>query len=972
MKLYQFMFTLIFLLGVSPLWAQEGLQITGVVLDEKNEALIGAAVQLKGSDGNNISGLPTDIDGQFKFTDLQKGNYAVIITSIGYDEITKTVVLEDVSNDLGKITMKLSSGKTLDEVKITAQAVAVQQKEDTTQFNAGSFKVNPDATAEDLIRKMPGMDLSSGAPKAQGESVGKVLVDGKPFFGDDASSSLKNLPAEIVDKIQVYDERSEQSQFTGFDDGNTTKTINIITKAGKKEGLFGKVYAGGGSDGTKNNQSNLDYKYNVGGNLNYFKGDRRISLIGQTNNINVQNFAAQDLLGISGSSGGRGFGGGGGGRGGGMMGGGNNAFSTQSQGGINNTNAVGLNYSDKWGKKIDVTGSYFFNNTNNNTNQTITRNYVSPSVADQTYDELSNSSSKNYNHRFNMRFNYTIDSFNSILVVPSLSFQNNSSESYQQANTYRNLSTTLNSSNNQYGSNLDGYNIGSMFLYRHKFKKQGRTLSLWANGTKSVNDGNTNLLSSFNSIDTAYTVNQQADYTKNNWNINTNLSYTEPISKRSFLQAQYGINYQSGASDKRTYNYNPLTGGYSELDTLLTNIFNTDYLTHKGGLTYRYAFKKLNLNFGVDFQHAQLQSDRVMPYVSNLNKQFNNILPSARMQYQISKSKNMRFFYRTSTTAPSVDQLQDVINNANLLQLSAGNPNLKQSYQHRLNGMYNATNTNNNSTFFMMLSGTVTQDYIGNKTIIPNAETHLGNGLILQPGQQFTKPENMGGYYNVRSFATYGMPIKALKSNINVNGSVNYIRTPGIINDAKNYANNTGLGFGLVLSSNINENIDFTLSSNSSYNIVKNTLNTASNTNYFNQNSRLSVNYIFWKGIVFNTELNHQYYSGLTAGYNQNFLLWNMSLAKKILKQQGEIKFSVYDLLKQNNSIVPTVNDAYIQYARTNVLQQYFMVTFTYNLRYFKSGSSMKDVENKGNSDMMGGPPPGGMMPPSGHAFPGH
>lgn len=961
MRIYKFLLTVTFLLGILPfVSAQEGYNVSGIVKDNVNEALVGASISLRDNNGTFIGGTSADLDGNFVINNIAPGSYKLQITYLGYADYNKDINVLSSALTLGILKMEISKSTSLNEVKIIEKAPPVQQKEDTTQFNAGSYKVNPDASAEDLLRKMPGMDLSSGKPQAQGEQVTKVLVDGKPFFGDDATSSLKNLPAEVIDKIQVYDEKSEQSQFTGFDDGNTSKTINIITKPGKRQGVFGRIYGGGGSDvPTDNNKA--DFKYNGGGNVNYFQGDRRISLIGQTNNINVQNFSSQDLLGISGGSGGRNFGGGG------RRGGGGSAFSNGQQDGISKTNAIGFNYSDKWGKKIDVTASYFFNNSSNLTEQITNRQFVIPEG--QSYDDTSVANTENNNHRFNMRFNYNIDSNNSILIVPSLSFQDNKSSSNQISQTLSNISDVLNQSTNTYNSNLQGYNLTSMFLYRHKFRKKGRTLSLWANGGYNKNDGDTKLYAPFSAIDTSYTLDQEATIAKTGWNINSNLNYTEPISKKSFLQIQYGLRYQQSESDKRTYNRSVLTGDYTIPDTLLSNTFSTDYITNKGGFAYRYMDTNFNFNVGLDFQNANLNNERILPYTGTLTRSFNNILPTARLQYNFSKKKTLRLFYRTSTDAPSVDQLQEVVNNSNPIQQSSGNPNLVQSYQHNLNIRYNATNTNSNSTFFAMLSGSMTQDYIGNSTIIARNETVLDNGIVLREGQQFNRPENLSGYYNLRSFATYGLPISALKSNFNVNASAGYVRTPGLINAQKNYANNTSMGLGLVLSSNISEKIDFTLSSNSNYNIIQNTLNTSSDSRYLNQSSRLSLNYIFWKGIVFNTELNHQYYTGLSAGFNQNYLLWNMSVAKKVFKnQQGEIRLSVYDLLKQNTSIVPTVTETYFQNTQTNVLQQYFMLTFTYNLRFFKGGATMKDAESKGErrGDMDFGPPPGGGRGPMG------
>jgi len=947
-----------FMLSWHGLFAQQsGVNVSGFVKDNFNEPLAGASVTLHNAAGDMVSGTTAEMDGGFVFNNILPGDYKIEISYLGFESYQKSITVGNTELVLGLIKMSNTKSTSLNEVKIKAKAIAVQQNEDTTAYNASSYKVNPDANAADLLRKMPGMDLSSGTPKAQGENITKVLVDGKPFFGDDAATSLQNLPAEIIDKVQVYDEKSDQAQFTGFDDGNTSKTVNIITKPGKKNGTFGKVYAGYG----------YEDKYNGGGNVNYFSGDRRISLIGLSNNVNIQNFSPQDLVGVSA---GRSRGGGRGG--GGRMGNPDNNFLVDPEGGVSRTNAAGVNYSDKWGKKIDVTASYFFNNSNNVADEEINRIYVLPSQSGQTYKENAHSTTENINHRFNLRMNYTIDSNNSILFVPTFSAQTNNSTSTLSGQTLQDASDILNQTRNTFSNDLSGYNLSGFLLYRHKFRRQGRTLSLFANGGVNQNKGNGTFFAENLYADPTLddTLDQQSTLLKNGKNINANISYTEPLSKKSYLQVRYGLGYQDGSSDKRTYDYDPLTGGYTEPDTLLSNVFRTKYITNTMGLAYRVASLKFRGAVGLNYQNALLANARDLPYAGTLNKSFNNLMPYAMLQYRFSKTKNLRLFYRTSTDAPTVDQLQDVINNQNPLQLTSGNPLLKQAYEHNLRARYSATNTDKSTTFFAMLSGNYTQDYIGNNTLIAEQDMQLNNDIILAKGAQYIRPENMKGYWNISSFLTYGLPVNVLKSNLNINLQGGLERTPGVINGEKNVANNSNAGLGFTFSSNISEKIDFTLSSTGSYNWVKNTLNTSSDNHFYNQNSRLSLNYIFWKGIVVNTDLNHQLYAGLSEGYNQNFFLWNMSIAKKLFrKQQGEIKLSVFDLLGQNQSIQRTVSEIYSQDMRTNVLQRYFMLTFTYNLRFFKGGAD--DMLNSEPTPNMDGHPmnnPGTLPPPRSNA----
>ncbi len=965
---------LLVIISALPAWAQEQFNLTGIVKDEFNEGAIGATAQVKDEKGTYVSGAAAEDDGSFVVRELTPGKYTVTFSFIGLEDIVKEFQIVDKDVNLGILKFK-SSSTSLKGVQVTGNRIAVQQSGDTTDYNAGAFKVNPDATAEDLVRKMPGIDLSNGQVKAQGENVGKVLVDGKPFFGDDAANTLKNLPAEVISKIQVYDEKSEQSRMTGVDDGETIKAINIVTKTEKREGLFGKVYAGGGTDAqTVFNGGSGDLLYSLGGNINSFKGNRRISIVAQSNNINNQNFSSQDLLGVASSGGSRGgFGGRGGGRG---MGGGDASgnFMVNNRSGIATTNAIGINYSDKLSSKVDLTASYFFNKSNTNTIQGTDRFYVNNANAGQEYTENSNSNALNFNHRFNARLTYNIDSSNTLLWIPSASLQANNSRSTLEGLTMQS-GTLLNSTLNQFNSNLEGYNFTNMLMYFHRFKKQGRSFNIHSNITGNENKGMSNFFANnqfYTNTSLNDTLNQESDINRNGLTVRTMAQYSEPLSKTSNLQINYTNSFQKTNSEKLTNNFDFLTNDYTSPDSLLSNKFTSIYKTNAVGLNYGFNNKLIRANIGASAQMATLEGERILPGASDINREFKNILPRAMIRFNFSKTNNLGLFYRTSTDAPSVTQLQDVIDNSNPLQLSSGNPNLKQSYTHSLFSRYTTSNTDNNSTFFFMVRGTATKDYVGNNTIIAENDMVIRDGVTLARGGQYTTQTNLDGYYSLSAFTTYGTPINPLRSNINLNLSAGITRIPGRINGDINYSNNRNVGLGFVFSSNISEKIDFTLSSNTNMNFVKNTLNSNADNNFLNQATRLSANYIFWKGMVLNTELNHQFYSGLIASSNQNFLLWNAGLAKKIFKkQQGEIRLSVFDILGQNASFAQTFTDAYNQTVRTNVLQRYLMLTFTYNIRSFKSGSSEKDMEQSENfgrpMGVPGGPPQGGPPPPPGN-----
>ena len=378
MKIFSFFCFL--LLNASFVFSQE-LVVSGKVVDkDNNKALIGASVSLKSTTGTKIFGAVSQSDGKFIVKDLKPGAYILNIKYIGYETFTKQIILKQKSIDLETIKLTQSSVIT-EEVMVYGKQNPVVVKEDTTEISSDAFKVNKDATAEELITKMPGVVVQDGKVQAQGEDVKKVLVDGKPFFGDDPNTVIKNIPAEVIQKIQVFDQLSEQAQFTGFDDGNTSKAINIVTKVSFRGGVFGKISSGYG----------YQDKYFASGNVNIFNNEQRITFLGMLNNINEQNFSSEDLLGVmSQSGGGRRSGfprpsgggpppggprGGSSGSGGFFRGGDASNFLVDSKNGIIDTKSFGVNFQDQWWKDLEISGSYFFNQTDNNSETFLNRNY---------------------------------------------------------------------------------------------------------------------------------------------------------------------------------------------------------------------------------------------------------------------------------------------------------------------------------------------------------------------------------------------------------------------------------------------------------------------------------------------------------------------------------------------------------------------------------------------------------------------
>ena len=761
------------------------------------------------------------------------------------------------------------------------------------------------------------------------------LID---YFGDDPTLAMRNLPAEVVDKIQVFDQMSDQAQFTGFDDGNYTKTMNIITRRKNASSDFGKLMAGYGDDG----------RYNASGNMNIFDGNSRISLLGSSNNTNTQNFSTQDLLGVlSGNSQQRGGGRGGGGqrqgnrqRGGMFTPGGGGAPSNLligQQQGINTTSMLGGNYSDTVLDNTFLHANYFFNQTNNQNDQSLSRQYLLTGDSSTLYNQQSDITGENYNHRVNARVDYAFDSSNFLTATPQLLFQDNSSANI--LNVVNSLPSGVQLSQSQTGSQTTtrGNSLSGHLLFRHKFRTPGRTISLDVNISESLkkSSGDLTALNIYgnNIIDSASTLNEQSGGMWQSISVTQSLVYTEPLGLNSQLEVNYQPTISRGTADKRMFNFDTTDGQYSIFNSALSNTYENRYTTQRGGIAYRFSSQGTNLNIGIGYQQANLWNNQTFPISLTMSRMFTSILPNALFNLKIGNRENLRVYYQTTTRAPSITQLQNVVDNSNPLLLSDGNPDLRQSYTHTLMSRYSITNPEEGNSIFLLLAANYTLDYIGTASITPNRDT-IVLGTHVAPGAQFTLPQNFDGYWSVRSFLTYGFPIDFISSTMNLNSGINYTQTPGSINTELNIAHSYTFTLGAVIGSNISPNLDFTVTYAGNYNISCNTLQSSLNSDYYSHTAGLRFNWIFWDGIVFHNEMTNALNNGQGTGYNQNSLLWTMSLAKKLFaKQAGEIKLSVNDLLGQNKSLARNITSSYVEDSRNEVLTRYVMLTFTYTVR---------------------------------------
>lgn len=944
LKLRFVLFISLLLHFTSSIYSQ--IQVKGIVTDEKGNALPGAVIRALNSDSGLVTGATSEANGEFNLKLPSQKNYILKLSHLSYYglEQFENVNAQQSNIDLGKIVFKESKAKKLKEVEIVGLQERGQQSGDSTSFNAGAFKTNPDATVEDLVKKMPGVTSDNSGLKVNGETVQKVLVDGKPFFGDDPNAAVKNIPADIVDKVEFFDKMSDQSQFSGFNDGNQQKTMNIVTKKGKNVGQFGRVYGGAGVD------ENQELRYNAGAAVHSFKNQQRISLLLLSNNINQQNFSSSDISGAMSNSGQSG---------GGRRG--SPGLYTSPQNGISATQAAGLNYSDNWGKKITVSGSYFFNYTDNLMKSVLNRQYFTDD--NLTYTQTNSDENKNLNHRLNFRLEYAIDSANKIILTPALTLQKNEAISKMIAGNSNNSNIFLSKTITDSKNNTNAYDFSNTLLWQHKFKKEGRTLSmsLYTLLNEQTLEGNYHSLSNYS--DTSF---YNLDQNYHNYNltkkISPNISYTEGLGKNSQIQISYNPSYSEAKADKSTNDYNPLSNDYDLFNTSLSNQYKNSYETQNGGLSYKYRNKKLNASIGADAQQSVLKGNQTYPTEFNLNQTFNNILPNAQLNYRMSQSKNFRLYYRSRTSIPSLTQLQNVIDLSNPLQISSGNQNLKQTFEQYLSIRYGGFDKETSRNAMVFLNGNYTSNYIGTEIGFITQDTVI-RGVPIKAGTQYTKPVNLDNYYTSRMFAVYGFPLKAIKSNLNVNGGLNYSHTPSIINSILNYANSYASNAGIYLGSNVSENLDFSLGYNANYSWVKNSVQTKSDNNYFTHSATFKVNWIFLKGFVINTDISHTMYKGLSLNFNQEYFLWNAYIGYKFLKnKQLEAKISMFDILNQNRNISRTVTGSYTEDNNTTVLRRYLMFTLTYTIKNFKSGTAPKEEEQP--NMFPGGRPPGMGRPP--------
>lgn len=880
--------------------------ISGKLIDElTDEPVSEANIRiLSQKDSVFVTGKASDKDGSFSIP-LQNGDYIVHVSYIGYAEIFKdtTVTSRTPNVRLGTIALR-DDNLLLADAIVTAKAPEIVVKGDTVEYNADSYKVTESAVIEDLLKKMPGVEIDTdGKITINGKEIKKILVDGKEFFSDDPKVASKNLPAKMVDKLQVLERRTDMSLMTGFDDGDEETVINLTVRPGMKEGLFGNAFAGYGSQD----------RYEGNAMVNYMHDNSQLTVLGGLNNTNNAGFS--DLA--SGM-----FGGGRGGRGGmGGMGG---------SSGITKSSNAGLNFSKEFSDKFVMGGNVRYGDTDTDRKSSVyTQNLLSSGNTFEKENNTSSSYSQNINMDFRME--WTPDSLTKFIFRPNASIYNNTRTEIGDFVTTNAELDTINHGNSEYRSNGDGKNIGGTLEGSRQLGKEGRIISFSIGGgiSDSENRG-FNLSNTYYSSRPDDIIDQKVTNSSNSNNLRAYASYVEPIGTKSFLQLAYNYRFNYSESDRDTRTKD-LTGDYNILDTTYSKRLENNFYNQNVELNFRTSGEKYNYMIGVSMQPSKSESQTFVgdSLISNVSQSVVNFAPMAQFNYLWSRQNNLRINYDGRTSQPSVTQLSSVIDVSDPLNISFGNPDLKPSFSHNLRIRYQNFNPEQNRSYMLMTNaGFTVNDIVTSRT------------TEKETGKKESTYENVNGNWNANARFMTTQPLGNIKFSLFSMSFATYNNSNGFSNGEQNTSKRLNLGetLGLNYRSDL---FDFSTRLNVSYNKVDNTLPGQQNQEYLNYGGGAETTIYLPLDFVIESDINYSTNSGYSDGFDQKEMLWNASISKQIFKQKnGTLRFKIYDILQQKSDISRSVSSNYIRDTTTNTLTSYFMFHFVYRFNIFSGGSA--------------------------------
>lgn len=920
MSLFQRVIVVLCLFMSFSAYGQEG-SVEFCLCDSVNgDTVEGAVVELVYLSDSTKYHAVSDGSGKAKFQRIAYGDYSVTATFLGYIPSCRRIRLN--AHFLSPDTIRMQPDvQLLDEVVISTPALRSTQNGDTLSYHADAYKVVLGANSESLLTKMPGISVSERGVEAHGRTVQKIMIDGEEFFGNDVLSALKNLPADMIEDVEVFNKLSDEAELTGVDDGRGYTAINIRSKPDRRKGTFGRLYAGYG----------FSDKYIAGGNINNFNSKCRLSVVGLANNISLHNFVTEDIVGATDEEGKNGH----------------SNFVVKPMPGISSVQSLGTNFNTSW-----LSGSYFFNRTDNSNVPVSQRENLNSGNKVQLTDAEKDLTALNYNHRFSAKMKFNVGERHSFIIRPSLNIQDFSDFSEQRSLVRNRFGCDdIRFVHNRLSDNRNerlGINVSNTFNYRYRFHKRGRSLSMsllgnyYDNETDALNEQYT-----FRKPDMpldpllASSVSSQQNFRKTRKVMaRTGVVYTEPLSRRFRMSWKYAFIYSRDEAAKTVFLRDNETGELSTTADARQSSENRGiYLTHKIGPRFQYAFRKTSITVGGAFQHMNFKGTNILPATGEVYKPYSNLTYEVVANLVINRQNTICIDAKGRTVNPSANLLQDVVSLANLSRVSAGNPNLSPSYLHGFGIRYIHTDARRGSTVAVSLNYNGSGNYIGDSLVADQPDFIVTEGVKLGEGNLFVRPVNIGGYHRLHGKITYGFPVNPLRSNLNIQAQAVINVLPGIINGEYSPVHRNNYLVGASLASNISEDVDFRVSYTGEYVQGEFTTKAGKNNNdYFSHTVSGQLKWAFWKGVTFTGSLSYRQDKGISAPFNDRTLLCNLYLGKRIFRNRlGEISIGINDLFDDNSRrYAHTINSSGTNNIVNQGIERYVAFQLVWHLRNYR------------------------------------
>ena len=917
---------------------QSGVNVTGSVVEQGSDTPIEQATVrlLNVKDSAMVRGVVSARNGSFTLKNVKKGSYLLHITFIGYDPLYQPLQITGKKNPVNVGKLELSDGAIeLGEAVVIGKAPEVTVRNDTVEYNADSYKVTEGSVLEDLLKKMPGVEVDSeGKITVNGKEVKKVMVDGKEFFSDDPKVASKNLPAKMIDKLQVLDKKSDMAQMTGFDDGEEETVINLTVKPGMKQGWFGNAYGGYGSKD----------RYEGNAMVNRFVNNDQITFMGGANNTNNMGFS--DLASTMFS----GMGGGGGRRGG---------FGAGS--GITSSGNAGLNFSKEFKPdKLTLGGNTRYSHSDNDARSKSDRQNILPGDSSSYDNSEAMSRTKSDNFGVDFRLEWKPDTMTQLIFRPSFSLSHSMNDNFSDATTLDNERDTVNTNKSSNYSESNGYNLNASIDFSRKLNNKGRVFSATLSGgnSDSYSDGmNRSDIVYFNQTDALKNsiIDQRSRYDNKGFNYRAYVSWVEPIGHNNFIQATYSISQRKQEALKNVYNQDA-DGIYNVLDSAYSQSYRNNFISQRASLSFKSQRAKFNYTIGLNLDPSYSSSENFVgdTTLSKITRKVVNLSPMAQFNYMFDKRTNLRIMYNGRTSQPSMTQLQPVADISDPTNITIGNPDLNPRYTNNVFIRFQQFTPEKQRAFMIMANGSYIINDIVSYTSY-NQET----------GVKTTTYKNVNGNYSGNVRMMLNTPLKNKKFSINSMTMASFANSNGYINEEKNTNRNLILSErgGIDFRSSY---LDLGVNGNIRYNATSNSLQKENNQNTFNYGAGGYTTIYLPLNFKIESDVNWSTNSGYGDGFKQNEVLWNASASKSFLKNnQGTLRFKIYDILQQRSNISRSVTASYIQDSEYNTLGSYFMVHFIYRFSIFEGGASASDVKTPGRGGRGRGP----MGAPPGHRF---